>query len=241
MATRTLWATNHSSMNEHEMRFVRKVHTNEIFHAHLAGQLAAKREESLRNLGGRLPPHPTVASSRREKSWIRDTKVRYYDFPIPADDAAKGGETPAAAPASDAPAPAEQQATTTRRRRELPVRGPNPPTYWIPQSRKPARGTLTSSEVGAHTDLYDGLYRQVTLSPNLWSTEGQHALRTLRKHGEGLAPVPHVSVEACSVPGYSSPYRGELAHRPQLVSSEIGAFWHDDKLGKLIADANRRF
>mmetsp|Transcript_22247 Transcript_22247/g.65583 ORF Transcript_22247/g.65583 Transcript_22247/m.65583 type:complete len:236 (-) Transcript_22247:110-817(-) len=221
-----MWATGHDGLTEHDARFIRKQFENELTGLVRSRELGEERRRALASYGGHLPPHPTVASSTRDDKWVRKNKIKYP--PAPYLDPAEFVLASENDQVQHVDAPADSRALSSqipRRKREVPVRGPNRPVYWIPKHKPPAPGVTTSSEVGAFQHAFGGLYTQVTLNPNLDSEQGRLALARLASHEKAMPYVPSMHTGATAIFGYTSPYRfGELKRRPQLESSRIGAF-----------------
>ena len=192
-----MWSTAHASMDGGQSRQLRRLIDSELATSVRSRALADERAHALASTGGQLPPFPTVHSSLGVQRWVRDHHVHY---------------PPSGAAARDA--------------RSLPMRGPNPPAYWLHERRPPPPGATSSSEVGAHMLEWGGLYNQTTFDINLASARGQASLELLRQHHTALPFVPSQHTAAMPVPGYSLPYRAAHQHRPMLESAQIGAFHH---------------
>jgi hypothetical protein len=187
-------------MTETDARRLRRYYRSEILHGERSRHLASEHARLLASTGGVLPPHPTVHSSLHEQKYMREQFIRY----------------PPQLDSSAAP----------RKNRVLPVRGPNPPSYWVPPKQPADPALTTSNEVGAHTREWGGLYRTLTLDVDMRSERGRETIERLRRHNQSLPFVPSVHCAAAPVPGYSSPYNAEHKLRPQLESSVLGAFHH---------------
>jgi hypothetical protein len=149
-----------------------------------------------------LPPYPTPHTSLLEAQRVREKAVRYIR------------------PHSAAPSVGRRPA------RELPVRGPNRPSTWVPERKPPAPGMLSSSLIGLHLESYAGLYEHVRLP----SADGQAQLQRLRDHRASLPPVPSLSRIAAPAANYSlknynhNQMWASEAPRLQLESGNFGAF-----------------